>query len=358
MKPRRTQIDSLTGLRGVAACWVMLMHFREVTPTRVFEFPVLDKAIANGAYGVDVFFVLSGFILCHVYGASFRTRFSAHKIRQFIVYRFARIYPVHLVTFALMMLLFSVKSLTSENSVLPDRYDPLTVLTTLTLTNAWVPGLQTPNMPAWSVSAEWFAYSLFPGLCFLLSWKRWVPAVYTALGLGLALLQPLGNYCLTHVLSGFLIGMAASGIVPTLPRLALGRLTALGIVIAVVVWAEQTDPSVPVGLLLFSALILALTNQSDFVGRFLSARAILYLGEISYSIYMVHWPMRVIGRNCLQVLGILEVLSPPLVVCIYVLVTLAAAVASYRYVELPGRALLRKAGNYVGGPLPGAVRLE
>src|ERR1700680_2224405 len=73
----RKQIDSLTGLRAIAAAWVMLMHFREITPTRVWEFPVLDALIVNGAYGVDIFFVLSGFILCHVYASPFNTRFDA-----------------------------------------------------------------------------------------------------------------------------------------------------------------------------------------------------------------------------------------------------------------------------------------
>jgi peptidoglycan/LPS O-acetylase OafA/YrhL len=66
VNPSRVQIDSLTGLRAVAAIWVMLMHFREVTPSRVWQFPLIDSLIVNGAYGVDIFFVLSGFILCHV----------------------------------------------------------------------------------------------------------------------------------------------------------------------------------------------------------------------------------------------------------------------------------------------------
>jgi peptidoglycan/LPS O-acetylase OafA/YrhL len=343
MQTRREQIHSLTGLRGVAAGWVMLMHFREVTPTRVWEFPVLDKAIANGAYGVDIFFVLSGFILCHVYAESFSAGLTAGETGRFLANRFARIYPVHLVTFAAMLGLFAAKLFTSGSSGLPDRYDPVTLLTTLTLTNAWLPGVQTPNMPAWSVSAEWFAYLLFPVLCSLLWRKRWALGVYLAAGLGLAFFKPLGSYCLTHVLSGFLVGMTAYRILPFTHRMTTCRFAGLSLIAAIVIWAQQTDPPVAIGLLLFSALILALVDPSDLLSRFLSWPVMLYLGEISYSLYMVHWLVRIIIRYGLQVLGILDTLVPSLIVSLYVLVTLIAAMASYRYVELPGRTLLRRA---------------
>src|ERR1700730_17710246 len=133
MLSRRQQIDSLTGLRGVAACWVMLMHFREVTPTRIWQFPILDSIIANGAYGVDVFFVLSGFVISYAYATSFSARLRWNDIYQFLAYRFARIYPVHLATFAFMEVLFAARALTSGPRGLPERYDPITALTSLTL---------------------------------------------------------------------------------------------------------------------------------------------------------------------------------------------------------------------------------
>jgi peptidoglycan/LPS O-acetylase OafA/YrhL len=349
MRSSREQIDSLTGLRGVAAGWVILMHFREITPVRVWEFPILDTLIANGAYGVDIFFVLSGFILCHVYTGSFRSSLSADQVRQFIVYRFARIYPVHLVTFAIMLALLAVKLITSGSGGLPERYDPVTIATTLTLTHAWVPGIQTPNMPAWSISAEWFAYLLFPPLCFFLSYRKWAPLLYVVMGLGLAFFGPLGNYCLTHVLSGFLIGMAAYRTMPAAHWVKIGRFTGLGVTAAVVFWAQETAPRVEIGLLLFAVLMVTLADPKDLLSRLLSMRAIVYLGEISYSLYMVHWPARVAVRNGLQVFGILETLPPPLVVSAYVLVAFIGAMVSFHFVELPGRALVRRAGDLRAG---------
>ena len=342
MQASREQIDSLTGLRGLAACWVVLMHFREITPTRVWQSPLLDQFVANGAYGVDIFFVLSGFIMCHVYASSFSTVVRGEQVYRFMVYRFARIYPVHLATFALMLALFAARSMTSGTAELPDRYGITTVLATLTLTHGWIPGLQTPNMPAWSVSAEWFAYALFPALCLLLASRKWMPVLYVIAGLGLAFFAPLGNFCLTHVLSGFLVGMAAYQIMPMGRWIAAGRIAGLGIAAAILYWAQDASPPVGFGLLLFAALILALTNPRDLLSRFLSLEITMYLGEISYSIYMVHWPVRVLVRNCLQMLVGLDNLPSALIVIIYLCATFLVAMASYRYVELPGRAVLRR----------------
>jgi peptidoglycan/LPS O-acetylase OafA/YrhL len=345
MQSGREQIDSLTGLRGVAACWVVLMHYREITPTRVWQFPILDQVIANGAYGVDIFFVLSGFIMCHVYSRSFSTDLRWEQVYRFMTYRLARIYPVHLATFVFMLALFAARSVTTGSGGLPDRYDPVTFFTTLTLTNAWVPGLQTPNMPAWSVSAEWFAYALFPALCLFLSSRKWAPTLCVAAGLGLAFFKPFGSDCLTHVLSGFLVGMATHRIAPMAYWIAAARIAGLGITTAIVCWAQVADPPVELGLLLFAALIVALTNPRDHLSHFLSLSPTVYLGEISYSIYMVHWPVRVIIRNSLQMLGLLESFPPPFFVIVCLLATLIVAMASYRYVEIPGRVLLRRAAT-------------
>ena len=348
MQSSREQIDSLTGLRAVAAVWVMLMHFREITPTRVWEFPVIDRLVANGAYGVDIFFVLSGFILCHVYAGSFRSGVSTDHVRRFLVYRFARIYPVHLVTFAIVLALFAAKLATSGWSGLPNRYDPATIATTLTLTHAWVPSIQTPNMPAWTISAEWFAYILFPALCFFLSYFRWAAPIYAATGLGLAMFLPVWHYSLVHVLSGFLIGMAVYWSMPALSWAKFGRFTGLTVAVAVVFWANATAPRLELGLLLFAVLMVILADPRDLLSRFLSFGPIVYLGVISYSLYMVHWPARIIMRNVFEIFDLLDTLPPALIVSSYVLVTLLGAMASYHFVELPGRALLRRAATAYG----------
>jgi peptidoglycan/LPS O-acetylase OafA/YrhL len=348
MSSRGQQIDGLTGLRGVAACWVMLMHFREVTPTQVWQYPVLDSVIAHGAYGVDVFFVLSGFVISYAYEDWFNRRLRWIDIYRFLVYRFARIYPVHLVTFAVMTLLFAARALTSGTRGLPDRYDPITLLSSLTLTHDWIPGGQTPNMPAWSVSAEWFAYILFPGLCLVLSRTRWLILVYAAAGLGLAFFQPFGHYGPAHVLSGFLVGMSAYQLWAGMDQIGLARVTGPLIAVAIAFWASGPEPPMAVGLVLFAILVVTTANPADFLGRALSWPAAVYLGEISYSLYMVHWPVRVILRYGLDAAGLLSRMPPPALVFLYISTTFALAVASYHYVEIPGRAALRRISGSAG----------
>jgi len=350
MQINRAQIDSLTGLRAVAACWVMLMHFREITPTRLWRFPILDDFIANGAYGVDVFFVLSGFILCHVYMPVFKDGLTADNVRQFLSYRFARLYPVHLLTFGLMLVLVIVKLLLSGSGDIPDRYDLLTIGTTLVLLHAWIPGIQTPNMPAWSISAEWFAYILFPVLCILFSYSRWIPLVYATAGLSLAAFEPLREYLLSHVLSGFLVGMATYHVLPITNRI-LAAHKGMGLLSAalIVFWAQGQSPRPEIGILLFAVLIPTIADARDLLGRLLSTTILVYLGEISYSIYMMHWPVRVVLRNALQITDLLDKFPPALVVLTFVVATLIAASASYHLVELPGRAWLRRAlGRFHG----------
>jgi len=355
MSSRRQQIDGLTGLRGVAACWVMLMHFRDVTPTQVWQFPIFDRVISNGAYGVDIFFVLSGFVISYAYEGWFTRRLGLNDIYRFLTYRFARIYPVHLVTFVFMNVLFMLRALTSGIHGLPERYDLVTLLSSLTLTHDWIPGCQTPNMPAWSVSAEWFAYILFPLLCLILARTRWLILVYLATGLGLALFQPFGTYGPAHVLSGFLVGMAAYRLWESISLVRFPRITGLLVGVSIMFWGSSAEPPMATGLVFFSVLVIALADPEDFLGRTLSLPAAMYLGEISYSLYMVHWPVRVVIRYGLDTIGLLSSTPPAILVSMYVVATFAVAVASYHCVEIPGRAALRRFSSLAGSPRTSAV---
>src|SRR5690242_14121324 len=93
-----SEIRALTGLRGVCAVWVMLFHAFFCAP--FFGTP-LDWVLSAGHMGVDVFFVLSGFVLAYNYADA---TWTARSYGAFLRKRFARIYPVH----AFMLLVFVV----------------------------------------------------------------------------------------------------------------------------------------------------------------------------------------------------------------------------------------------------------
>src|SRR5690606_13913763 len=113
--------------------------------------------------GVDAFFVLSGFILTHVYQSAFfeSERVSGKDLFRFLKKRFARIYPLHFVTLiGAIVFLNILRTFTDSNVEL--RWDH--VIPQLLLFHAWggLDGISW-NFPSWSISAEWFAYLLvFP----------------------------------------------------------------------------------------------------------------------------------------------------------------------------------------------------
>ena len=92
------QLDGLTGIRGVAAIWVALHHLQAYVPgpRSPLELPGIKQLSRDGWLAVDLFFVLSGFIMMHVHGDEFATVTFA-RARRFVALRFARIYPVHFV---------------------------------------------------------------------------------------------------------------------------------------------------------------------------------------------------------------------------------------------------------------------
>jgi peptidoglycan/LPS O-acetylase OafA/YrhL len=98
------EIRPLTGIRGLAAGLVVLFHFY---PWWVQLLPSLRPCAAlasRGWLGVDLFFMLSGFILSYVYSAG-NTQLGFTEYRRFLWFRLARIYPNHLATLGIMALL-------------------------------------------------------------------------------------------------------------------------------------------------------------------------------------------------------------------------------------------------------------
>ncbi|PHX60702.1 MAG: hypothetical protein CK552_04510 [Actinobacteria bacterium] len=91
-------IRQLTGIRFVAAAWVLLYHLQGPLNTLgVLAIPILPDVMRVGRLGVDLFFELYGFILTHTYLTRLGPRLSGRKTIDFWWLRLARVYPVHLV---------------------------------------------------------------------------------------------------------------------------------------------------------------------------------------------------------------------------------------------------------------------
>jgi peptidoglycan/LPS O-acetylase OafA/YrhL len=344
-----TPIAAFTGLRGVAALWVVAYHFREALIGSVPR--LAESAIGVGYLAVDMFFILSGFVITLNYGKMFG-ELSLGNAKIFVLARFARLYPVHL----FMSLVYLLNPLTillfSTSKDLGARYGAGYYLLSLLLMQNW--GLTTEtewNIPAWSISTEWFAYLMFPALLAGSAIRRETPAVLVAAVIALMV-----------ALFGLFIAAGAASIGADIPRLGLPRCllefmagiglcrlylatraptvraqtgllaTASAGAIATALFGLPDFLFLPAA---FCLVVLSLAGESSVVCRLLSSGPLLFLGEISYSLYMVHyfvrdWVKFAAGDN-----------PGALTFLFYVVLAIAAGFVLNGLVEKPGRSLFR-----------------
>ncbi|MEJ2887928.1 acyltransferase family protein [Actinomycetospora aeridis] len=153
-------LHAMTGLRAVAAAWVLLGHFRFTMFDLVPITRIAEPVLAGGYLGVEIFFVLSGFIISHNYAEHFRQK-GRSAYPAFLWARFARIYPVHLATFLAAGLLVAGAVALGRDVPSAQHFTAGSFVGNLVLLQAW-PGVTPWNGPAWSVSCEIAAYAAFP----------------------------------------------------------------------------------------------------------------------------------------------------------------------------------------------------
>jgi peptidoglycan/LPS O-acetylase OafA/YrhL len=317
-----TKLNALTSLRFVAAAAVVALHC-----SNRFGLPA-DMTADNRAplyLGVSFFFVLSGFVLTYVY-PELRT---ASDRGRFLLARFARIWPGHALAFVLVLV---VAGQTPADLYRAGELGPW--LAGLALVHSWVPltaFYTAGNIPAWSVSTEFGFYLLFPLLIhrFDRTWHwKLLGCVLLAAGLvavcqvrdlphtaasgptanGLLYVSPLAR------VFEFCLGMCAARLWAWLcPRVTLGRtrgtlleLAAVALVVAngyflpdILAGVRRTGvrPAVVVWFthgcvcLSFAALVVVAALERGWVTRFLALPSFVLLGDISYAVYLLHWPL-------------------------------------------------------------------
>ena len=345
-------IKQLTALRFFAVMWVALFDY---WPSLGLSTPGL---VGKGYLGVDLFFILSGFILCHVYLQGFGER--RFRYAEFLWARLSRIYPVHMVTIlglgamaaaALALGLHSGEKVLIWPSLIPH----------LLLLQAWgVAPLGGWNHPSWSISAEWFAYLTFP-LFAAVAWRlrrRPVAAVAAASVLVIVIqevFRRLAGFPLTRaaiewgalrIVPSFALGCAVQLLWRTHPIRDKGLATeaTLGALIAAIVFAALGAPDWA-AVIAFGALIYGLASLSSAGSRRLTARLWIYLGEVSFSIYMICISWQLLVENGARKLLHIQGDNLPLGVWLTMVIgVIPAAMVLHHVVELPARAMMRRHG--------------
>ena len=353
-------IRTLTALRFFAAMWVVFYHF---WPNLSGE--AMPSLVAKGYLGVELFFTLSGFILCHVYldsVASGRFRYGG-----FLWARLSRVYPLHLATLVGVGIM-AVAAAGLGRPVDANVLSWAALPANLTLTQAW--GLAPVagwNHPSWSISAEWFAYLSFP----LFAWaslklrhRPWLGLVLAlaALWAVYAAFESLAGYSLTHatihwgalrIVPCFAVGCALNQLWRA--GAVTGRIAAMGAAFSGAAILGGVVAGVPDALIVsaFAGLILSLAslNRIGKPGRL--GNIFVYLGEISYSIYMVCVPWKLLFVNAANRIGGFDKAHLPLAVwLLFIVGVIPLAAVSYHLIEKPARSALRgwRPGSLIGRP--------
>jgi peptidoglycan/LPS O-acetylase OafA/YrhL len=298
--PKKRELRQLTGVRIVAALWVVFFHFDEQVEVLVPELDGLGFLSATGYLAVDLFFVLSGYILAYQYIAKFPRGRGDYV--GFLVKRLARIYPVLAATTLLLVVVVSAASLVGLSIGNPDSFTFWGAVSDLTLTRGWIIPTQGWNFPAWSLSAEWLAYLAFPPIGVLAVWaaarsKGVVVALFGVLVVAEGVFTAVATGANDMPFPTLRVLVAFTGGVALYVVLQHTRVTDLagwigGVALLALVAAT---PFVPVGparaavaLALALLIVGALAVGSGPVVRLLGSPPLEYGGRISFSVYMVH----------------------------------------------------------------------
>ncbi|MBW8879944.1 MAG: acyltransferase [Asticcacaulis sp.] len=347
-------LKPLTSLRFFAALWVVLYSY-----IKELNVPIGFGLIDHGYLGVDMFFILSGFILSYVYLEGFGT--GRFDFFSFVNHRLARIYPLHIATLLFSILLIGAAALKGVQ-LDPNAQNWAALPAHLTLTQAW--GLAPSasfNHPSWSISAEWFAYLSFPAVAAMAWALRNRPVVAVALaatvlvGLNLAFAR-LAGFSLTHatfqwgalrIVPSFLFGSALylawrAGAVEN-ERLALIGAAVAGLAVVVASSFNGADVVVILGL---GLLILSLAGFGRDGRGIMSSPALVYLGEISFATYMIYVPWKwVYLKAANAVLGSDHAALPFFWWLAGLLALVPLSMAAHHLIERPFRRIVRDMGE-------------
>ncbi len=314
----------------------------------------IPSLVPHGYVAVDLFFVLSGFIMSYTYLDDFR-RNGLGAFATFLQRRIARLLPLNLAVLALILLAGALGTVWFGENI---SYFPDHLLRNLLVSVTMVQGLGIGtglNGPAWSISVEFVAYLLFPGFVALMFHRSRLLALTTTVlavaaltlmamqGPRLTMANDNGVFPLIRCFTEFVMGMACFRVFATLPERSI--------------W-QQDGPALVSGLLAglfmvlgidllaafcFPPLILALACNQGRVKQWFGWPVPYFLGEISFSLYLAHDMFRPFYAKLVTFLHPLPLAMAPALAFAFFggLLVIAPSTLLFTAVERPGRRLLR-----------------
>lgn len=332
MSTAAPRLAPLDGLRGLAACGVAFLYHPKIlfAPALIAALPQPVRWFADWGWTlVDLFFVISGYIFAHVYLSG--EGLKRGQLIDFTVARFARLYPLHLV----MLLACAVLLPDEPGNTLHAFFIHLVMMQQFVQ-----PVGHTFDGPTWSISVEVICYVLFA----MAAVRE--PRVLRAVSI-VAVLVALAHFCVQgraggpwvgdgvpRGLLGFFMGQLLWQGRERLARVP-SALLACALVFGVLIDTGNFSSVLPLGLIAWPALlVLALRLPA------LGSRPMLWLGDRSYAIYLVHYPLILLIGHWHAPFG--GGIGTMLLVAVpYTLAVLALSDLSYRFIEGPSRRAIR-----------------
>ncbi len=353
-------IRSLEGLRGIAALNVALYHFQ--LGTGYVGMPL----IRHGYLFVDLFFVLSGFVMCAAYAGKLHT---ADDLWPFLIRRLGRLLPLLLFsTLAFLLLadgiIFAKKIAVAQGFgawlnnpgalqyVVPTGRE---LLATLTMTHSLgVFDYLILNTPSWSISTEFYTYVVFAGVCLLFAGRTRliafaalsIAALWITVWASVSIQDCIGqkNGCLGLTYDFGLIRCIASFFLGGLVHYASRRFhfracklqVAAVVVICMIFALLDTVPAAAFAVpFAFALLVFAISSDTGPVASALKPELIQRLGQRSYSIYLMHMPLLLLFENInKRATGPASLL---LILAAYLAVLYSVSGWTYKWIENPFR---------------------
>jgi peptidoglycan/LPS O-acetylase OafA/YrhL len=358
----KQELHALTGLRFFAAIYVVFYHF--LSPNLHTSIAPLQGVLSAGYSAVGFFFLLSGFVLTYSY---VRDGQQIDK-KRFWKARFSRIYPAYLFAFLLAAPFQIWGSLHVNGLRIAAEKLTLGAVLVLTLLQSWTPWTTWYwNIPAWSLSVEVFFYFCFPFLAVMVAGLRLRTCLKIAAGTWLAALLIPASYCALRPvlpqppfpilqlaietnpilrLPEFFIGMLLGCLFTGGHRFSARWASALAVAAVIgLVCILSFSVAIPRLLLsnsiltpLAALLIFTLAHQTGWLARALGHRTLRVLGEASYAIYILQFPVSYLFHLNNQTFTFARFFS-------YLLGLVALSVLTFFFIEQPLRRWMRSRKN-------------
>lgn len=385
LKPER-RFYELDVLRGLAAIVVVTFHYKHFFLTDAGSFDYTDMPLHQilmpvyvyGQFFVELFFSISGYVFFWLYSEAIATRKIG--LRSFAIARFARLYPLYLVTLIFVALAQGAfRSLYGHDYIYSDN-TTLNFVLNLVMAQQWPPDAnQTFNGPGWSISVEVFLYIVFFALCRFRLQSAWSALALIVAGLLFKYIHfdPTNDF--VRGLPSFFLGGLAWYAVEALKRRApVCRYVVWGLGAALpLMWAlaylggydslwgaeqaaraaqglpRQGVHAVLLSIASFAYVLIPLTLVFFGLKRGTWREAWMqtghlkrwsWIGDISYSLYLIHFPLQITLMLFLSRLPFAvraHIFSSPFAYLAFMATAMGLAWLSYRYFEMPLRKQIR-----------------